>query len=85
MLLFTVAILILMLFYTVAYQKAQNEFQSQTGVLLLEKLQDVLTAASAKILQVAKKKRHLAHFFSALDMAASSTQPLHKGIIFREL
>ncbi|KAL1442097.1 hypothetical protein MTO96_007993 [Rhipicephalus appendiculatus] len=62
-----------------------NEFQTQTGVLLLEKLQDVLTGASAKILMVARKKRHLEHFFSTVDEAASAAQPIHKGIILCEL
>lgn len=73
-----------MFFYTV-YVKARNEFQSQTEVSLPEKLQDVLTAASRNIIKVARKKRHLKHFFCTFDEAASAAHPPHKGIILHEL
>ncbi|KAL3184564.1 hypothetical protein MRX96_031639 [Rhipicephalus microplus] len=59
---------------------ARNEFQTQTGVSLLEKLQDVLTAASRKIIEVARKKRHLKHFFCTFDEAASVAQPPHEDL-----
>ncbi|KAH7953113.1 hypothetical protein HPB49_004972 [Dermacentor silvarum] len=35
---------------------------------------------SNKILEVAKKKRHLEHFFASLDEAMSAAQPLHKDL-----
>ncbi|KAH8033641.1 hypothetical protein HPB51_014922 [Rhipicephalus microplus] len=59
---------------------ARNEFQTQTGVSLPEKLQEVLTPASRKIIEVARKKRHLKHFFCTFDEAASAAQPPHKVV-----
>lgn len=71
--------MLMSLFCTPNYPKVQSEFHSQTGISLLGTLQDVLSMTSNKILEVAKKKRHLEHFFASLDEAMSAAQPLHKG------
>ncbi|XP_049514330.1 uncharacterized protein LOC125941336 [Dermacentor silvarum] len=58
----------------------RSEFHSQTGICLLGTLQDVFSMTSTKIIEVAKKKHHLEHFFASLDEAMSAAQPLHKDL-----